>query len=225
MRSVRAMAILVFLGTLASAVIATGLAEQTEALAADTFDVFHSLAPNEFVQRGEIRILPNKTAEYQSIDAKGSPKLVDAGEQVPSADLYYTVMLRSQNSGAQHVLAVKRCRLNGEKKVDETFVLHETEGGSLFRVDYDAGKGSNCLKSPLADMPAFATKALVKSRVRGPAPELAVAASIDASTGKEKQPEPQKGFLAKYWYYLIPIALLLLLGGEEQPQQEGNTRR
>ncbi|KAJ1999220.1 hypothetical protein GGI04_004660, partial [Coemansia thaxteri] len=139
-----------------------------------------------------------------------------------SAELYYTVILRSQNSGARHVLSVKRCRLNGEKKADETFVLHETEGGSVFRADYNAGKGSNCLKSPLADTPSFATKALVKSRVRGPTPELAIAASIDASTGKEKQPEPQKGFLAKYWYYLIPIVLLLMFSGEE-PQQEAKS--
>ncbi|KAJ2743884.1 hypothetical protein GGI20_003392 [Coemansia sp. BCRC 34301] len=224
MHSLRAIAIWCFLVTLASAAVAAGLTEQVVELAIDTFDVFHSYAPNDFIQRGEIRVLQNQTAAYQPVGTKGSPKLADVSELGLHADLYYTVILRSQNSGTQHVLSVKRCRLNGERNADETFVLHETEGGSVFRVDYDAGKSSNCLKSPLADMPSFATKALVRSRVRGPTPELAVAASIDASTGKEKQPEPQKGFLAKYWYYLVPIALLLLLSGEE-PQQEGNARR
>ncbi|KAJ2334427.1 hypothetical protein GGH91_005700, partial [Coemansia sp. RSA 2671] len=163
------------------------------------------------------------TALYQSIAAKDSSKLVDAGKQALSADQYYTVVLRSQNSGAQYALAARRCRLNGEKKVDETFVLHETDSG-VFRVDYDAGKGSNCLKGSLDDVPTFVTKALVKRRVQGPTPQLAVAASIDASTGKEKVPEPEKGFLAKYWYYLVPLVLLLLLGGEES-QQEGNSRQ
>ncbi|KAJ2105378.1 hypothetical protein GGI16_002378 [Coemansia sp. S142-1] len=224
MRSVRAITILVFLSTLVFSVIATGLTEQTTTLTTDTFDVFHNLESKEFVQRGEIRVLQNETALYQSISAKDTPALLDAGKQVLSADHYYSVLLRSQNSGAQHVLAIKRCRLNGEKKVEETFVLHETEGGSVFRVDYDAGKGSNCLKGSLADVPKFVAKTLVKRRVQGPTPQLAVAASIDASTGKEKQPEPQKGFLAKYWYYLVPLALLLLLGGEE-PQPEGNARR
>ncbi|KAJ2055629.1 hypothetical protein GGI17_006586 [Coemansia sp. S146] len=224
MRSVRAITILVFLSTLVLSVIASGLAEQTATLTTDTFDVFHNLESKEFVQRGEIRVLQNETALYQSISAKDTPALLDASEQILNADHYYTVLLRSKNSGSQHVLAVKRCRLSGEKKVEETFVLHETKGGSVFRVDYDAGKGSNCLKGSLADVPTFVSKALVKKRVQGPTPQLAVAASIDASTGKEKQPEPQKGFLAKYWYYLVPLALLLLLGGEE-PQQEGNARR
>ncbi|KAJ2838268.1 hypothetical protein FBU31_000963 [Coemansia sp. 'formosensis'] len=224
MRSARAIAILVFLSTLVSSVIAAGLTEQTAVLTTDTFDVYHNLESKEFVQRGEIRVLQNETALYQSIGAKDTPKVADVSGKVLSADHFYTVLLRSQNSGAQYALAVKRCRLNGEKKVEETFVLHETKGGGLFRVDYDAGKGSNCLKGPIADMPTFVTKTLVKTRVQGPTPQLAVAASIDASTGKEKQPEPQKGFLAKYWYYLIPLALLLLLSGEE-PQQEGNARR
>ncbi|KAJ2888415.1 hypothetical protein IWW38_004942, partial [Coemansia aciculifera] len=193
MRSVRAIVILALLGTFVSVPRAAGLSEQAApALSRDTFDVFHALVPNELVQRGEIRVLENKTAVYQPIDAKSSPKIAYADKQDLDVGLYYTVMLRSQNSGVQHVLSVKRCRLNGAKKVDEAFVLHETEDGSLFRVDYDAGKSANCLKSPLADLPLFATKALVKSRVHGPTPELAVSANIDASTGKETQPEPQK---------------------------------
>ncbi|KAJ2728399.1 hypothetical protein IW152_005991 [Coemansia sp. BCRC 34962] len=223
MRGLRAIVILALLSTFLSSIVAAELTEQITIPTTDTFDVFHNLESKEFVQRGEIRVLQNETALYQPIGAKDSLKLVDTSEQTLSVDQYYTVVLRSQNSGAQYALGVRRCRLNGEKKVDETFVLHETEGG-VFRVDYDAGKGSNCLRGSLADVPTFVTKTLVRRRAQGPTPQLAVAASIDASTGKEKLPEPEKGFLAKYWYYLVPLVLLLLLGGEE-PQQEGNSRR
>ncbi|KAJ2526838.1 hypothetical protein EV175_007611, partial [Coemansia sp. RSA 1933] len=139
----------------------------------------------------------------------------------------YTVAVQAQNKDTSpFLIPIRRCRLNtAAKKLEETFVVHQTENGDVFRVDYDAGNSENCArKSDSKNEPVVLTRALVSTRLQGPAPKLAAAANIDMSTGKEVQPEPQKSFLAKYWYYLIPIVLMLMLGGEE-PQQEGNNRR
>ncbi|KAI8319974.1 hypothetical protein GQ54DRAFT_298968 [Martensiomyces pterosporus] len=213
MRSVQA-AVLLLLSTLAIAA------------ASETFEVYHNPSPNpgEFVQRGEVRIHDDGTAAYQPIGIHHPPTLPDVDDLAKNA-AQYSVILRSAKSGLQHILPVKRCRLNGDSKLEETFVLYEAEKGDVFHVDYDAGRSDNCLNGKAAVEPTFSTKVLLRRRAEGPTPKLAFAASIDVATGKEQKPEEQKSFFAKYWYYIVPMVLMLLLSGGEEPQQEGNARR
>ncbi|KAI9501936.1 hypothetical protein GGI25_000191 [Coemansia spiralis] len=201
-----------------SALLAAASSNEAEPAITQTLDVFHNLSPTDYIQRGELQLRADGTAQYHSVGMQQPPQLQGDFGADPSL---YTVVVRAKD--AQFVLPIKRCRLNAKKKLEETFVVHENEGG-VFHVDYDAGTGDNCLEKNRYEDPAWLTRVVVNRQVDGPVPVLAAAASIDASTGKEVQPEPQKSFLAKYWYYIIPIVLLLMLGGEE-PQQEGNTRR
>ncbi|KAJ2616282.1 hypothetical protein H4S08_000841 [Coemansia sp. RSA 1365] len=191
----------------------------------EKFSVFHNLQIGKYVQRGELELMDDGTAQYHSIGVQDPPHLTET-ESMPRDPTKYAVVLQSPQGKAQYVLPIDRCRLSGDDKAEETFVLHTTGLGSVFHVDYDAGKSANCLQknreSPVR--PVVFTRALLKPRAIGPTPKLAAVASIDATTGKEKQPEPQKSFLAKYWYYIIPLVLVLLFTGEE-PQQEGNARR
>ncbi|PIA15417.1 hypothetical protein COEREDRAFT_93227 [Coemansia reversa NRRL 1564] len=191
----------------------------------EKFSVFHNLQFGEYVQRGELQIMDDGTAQYQSIGVQDPPHLTDT-EIMPQDPTKYAVVLQSSKGKAQYVLPIDRCRLSDDDKTEETFVLHTAGLGSVFHVDYDAGKTANCLQknreSPVR--PVLFTRVLLRPRAIGPTPKLAAVASIDATTGKEKQPEPQRSFLAKYWYYIIPLVLVLLFTGEE-PQQEGNARR
>lgn len=193
---------------------------------AAVYDVYHNLeSSNEFIQRGELLIQQNGTAEYQSVSVNQPQKLEEVDEKMQDSS-YYTVVVRNQQK--QYVLPVKRCRLLGQTKIEEVFILHESTAagndGQVFHVDYDVGKSTNCQLSTGEKQQVssvFSTKAYLKKQVRGPLPKLAPAAVIDMSTGKEKEPEPQKSFLAKYWYYIVPVVLLLLVGGEDPQQQQG----
>ncbi|KAJ2082217.1 hypothetical protein H4R24_001738 [Coemansia sp. RSA 988] len=191
----------------------------------EKFNVFHNLDLGDYVQRGEVQLLDDGTAQYQSIGVQNPPQFTDT-DALSQDPAKYTVVLQSTQGKAQYVLPVDRCRLSGSDKTEETFVFHTTNLGNVFHVDYDAGETANCLqKSQESSVrPIVFTRALLKPRTIGPTPKLAAVASIDAATGKEKQPEQQKSFLAKYWYYIIPLVLVLLFTGEES-QQEGNTRR
>ncbi|KAJ2359431.1 hypothetical protein IWW50_005163 [Coemansia erecta] len=192
-------------------------------MATEKFDVFHDIDYAKFVQRGELHAINDGTAQYQPIGLQDPPQLSD----VDMKDLdssKYTVILRSQKSGARFVLPIQRCRLGSDQTADETFVMHATGSGDVFHIDYDAGSSANCHKYKGMATPAVHTKALLRTRAVGPTPKLNPAATIDTSTGKEHQPEPPKSFLAKYWYYIVPIVLILMLGGEDK-QEEGNTRR
>ncbi|KAJ2590487.1 hypothetical protein H4R99_007085 [Coemansia sp. RSA 1722] len=194
-----------------------------DSLVMDTLKVYDNLNPGQFTQRGEL--LLNDPVQYNPVAIQNAPIPDTDANSKTSDPSMYTVLLRSQNTDSQFALSLPRCRLNGEQAPKETFVVHLSQDGSLLHVDYSAGKSENCDKSQTpVDSPAFSTSVVVKRRVQGPAPELAMAASIDMNTGKEKEPEPQKSFLAKYWYYIVPIVLMLMLSGEE-PQKEGNTRR
>ncbi|KAJ1668496.1 hypothetical protein IW140_000328 [Coemansia sp. RSA 1813] len=206
--------------------------EQQAAAVSQTLDVFDNRKASKFMQRGELQLLTDGTAQYHSIGVQQPPQLpLSKVFFEPTTDpALYTVIVQPQNNAsARFILPIKRCRLSTDaKKLEETFVVHQTEKGDVFHVDYDAGKSENCVRKQEGRQsdkePVVFTRVLVSRQAQGPMPKLAAAANIDMSTGKEVQPEPSKSFLAKYWYYLIPIVLLLMLGGEE-PQQEGNNRR
>ncbi|KAJ1959076.1 hypothetical protein GGI12_004531 [Dipsacomyces acuminosporus] len=214
MRAIQATA-LFLLSTVAFATVAT---------AADTFEVYHNPNAVEFVQRGEVRVHEDGTATYQPISLHHPPSLANVGKNAKDP-AKYTVILRSAKTGSQHAVPIKRCRLNGGGKPEETFVLFETEKGDVFHIDYGAGKSDNCAKSKPASELDFSTKVRLEKRVDGAFPKLAFAANINAMTGKEQKPEEQKSFFVKYWYYIVPMVLMLLLSGGEEPQQEGNSRR
>ncbi|KAJ1736108.1 hypothetical protein LPJ61_000158 [Coemansia biformis] len=198
MRALRALAALVLL--VAAPVLAVD--EPRAAAARESFEVFHNANPGEFTLRGELQLLDDDTARYQPVSVHDPPRLADT-RGVPQSPAGYAVVLRSLKSGAQFVQPISRCRLHSDATAEETFVVHETEAGDVFRIDYDAGSHANCLKQnqgPFA--PAAHTTALLRRRAAGPVPRLAGAARIDAATGKEQQPDAPKSFIAKYWYYL-----------------------
>ncbi|KAJ2162859.1 hypothetical protein GGF46_000241 [Coemansia sp. RSA 552] len=218
----RALALLLLLlnaGVLADDDAETVVAPST----VEAFEVFHNPNPSEFVQRGELQLMSDGTAQYSPVGLQ-SPPLLSNSEVSESDSAEYTLVLRSLKSSAKYVLPVQRCRLNGDASAEETFVVYETEDGNVFHIDYDAGTSTNCQKGGLPVTPPVLTRALLRKRMPGPQPKLAAPPQIDTSTGKEQQAEPPKSFLAKYWYYLVPLAILLFMGGEE-PQQEGNSRR
>ncbi|KAJ2764842.1 hypothetical protein IWQ56_000490 [Coemansia nantahalensis] len=219
MRSLRVLLVLVLLG------VAVRAADQPAAAAAarESFEVFHNASPGKFTLRGELQILDDGTARYQPVSVHDPPQLPSA--DVPPQDpTTYAVVLRSLKNGAQFVRPISRCRLHGAD-TEETFVAHESEAGDVFHIDYDAGTRANCMapdRSPFA--PAAHSRALLRRRAAGPVPRLAEPVRIDAATGKEQAPEAPRSFIAKYWYYILPIVVLLLFTGEE-PQQEGGAQR
>ncbi|KAJ1943783.1 hypothetical protein FBU59_002800 [Linderina macrospora] len=194
--------------------------------ASETFDVYHNLNPSEFVQRGELRVLDDGTTAYQAVSIQHPPVLPTDEIALPDASKQYALVLRSSKTGSQYVLPVDRCRLGGQKKVDEVFIVHEDEQNEPFHIDYSAGSRESCkgglgVESNLE----FVTKIMLRKREVGAAPKLAFAATIDTATGKEQKPEEDKGFFAKYWYYIVPVMLLLLVSGDDGQQAEGNTRK
>ncbi|KAJ1957911.1 hypothetical protein EC988_000593 [Linderina pennispora] len=194
--------------------------------ASETFEVYHNLNPNEFVQRGELRVLDDGTAAYQAIGIQHPPVLPAADVPLSGPSKQYALVLRSPNTGAQHVLPVDRCRLSAQKKIEEVFIVHEDDQNVPFHIDYSAGSRDNCEEEKgMESDPEFVTKIMLKTRETGAVPKLAFAATIDTTTGKEQKPEEEKGFFAKYWYYIVPIMLLLMVSGDDGQQAEGNTRK
>ncbi|KAJ3384958.1 hypothetical protein HDU92_003309 [Lobulomyces angularis] len=97
----------------------------------------------------------------------------------------------------------------------DSFQLTKLFAGELHHIDYFIPT-STCLNEKAFNESNFSTPTLklVKqfkvSRPRSePLPEL----KEDGST-----PEPEKTFLQKYWYYLIPLAIILVTsGGDDKP--------
>ncbi|KAJ2306777.1 hypothetical protein IWW54_004632 [Coemansia sp. RSA 2705] len=183
------------------------LATDESPAAIETLEVFDDCAQSAYVRRGEIRVHGDGTAQYHKGDgtaqAHGGAEL-DEPQPQPGADAC-AVVVRA-GDGRRFVQTVARSRLGG----DETFVVHVGDG--VVRVDYGADKHG-----------AGASRVVVRRRAAGPEPRLGRAAAVDAA-GRERQAEAPKSFLAKYWYYIVPLVLILLLGGEE-PKEGGGAQR
>ncbi|CAE7120815.1 unnamed protein product [Rhizoctonia solani] len=134
-----------------------------------------------------------------------------------SPDARYDIALETQeNPDDWPRSSVKLCHLSAA--YEEFLTLHKTVSGDIFALDYhldSVPKNGVCPHKPAA-MYIASTDIQIKSPSPAFTPRLKVPPPI-GSDGQPTKPVPEKSFIQKYWMYIVPglIILLVLPAGPE----------
>ncbi|KAJ1549137.1 hypothetical protein HK096_000492, partial [Nowakowskiella sp. JEL0078] len=130
-------------------------------------------------------------------------------------NIFYTVVLKKKdNSGNFVTISERNVRLCSVQAggFQEFITIHLDSNDDIFHVDYDfaSEKCSNTNLSKKISKKALKPSVNVQRSDGGPKPVLDQLPELRPD-GQPQQP-PQS-WLQKYWYYLIPLAILLLMSG------------
>ncbi len=172
--------------------------------------LFIASQPDKMVSRGSIyydpftakstrmiEFIPEKDAE-QHLVSDQVLLVVKAGDQVVSNTTFH------------------RCALF---HADEMIHVYLDEVYKVFKVSHylTATEYKEC---PVSTTLFTKKPTLTLSKTQYPnRPVLSKLPEVDARTGQQVQPD-KRSFIQKYWMYIVPVLLMVLLGGgNEEPQQ------
>lgn len=211
--------------------------------------VFDDIPDTQWTQRGSLEL--NFDGVKKKVSLKFLTNVYEfTGEEVAafkrlvSTNGFYRVRIRNAESDGPWMMAsLPACVLNGNKFRD-TFHMFIDKSGDIIGFNYQAvSQNSNCDIASIGNE----IKVLSKSKVSIPAASQHLPESVPIKTmvgtssltpGKEnpstktsdvgsdddddsEENKPEPGFFRKYWYLLVPVALLSFLapapeaGGEQ----------
>jgi hypothetical protein len=208
--------------------------QQSETLATKTepfyIDLYHKFDSNaDFKPRGSILVRPR--TEHRSAQAS-----IISQNELSESDLK---SLKEQADDTYYLRAVSRKNKSGKndaQKVTETIVkscsLYASNLNDFLVVNLNAfnefisvnfyTSDPECINQPLEDSLShkFNTTVLIESSPLGPKPDTAtyIKRLEEERQNKLKEgKEDNRSFLAKYWIYIVPgVIILMMLGGPEQ---------
>jgi hypothetical protein len=207
------------------------LAIKTDPFYIDLYYKFNSNA--EFVPRGSILVRPK--TEYRSAQAS-----IIHQNELTESDLKSLASDRDKDGGTYYLKALYRRKKSdkneGKEKVTETIIkscslytsnlndfltvnlspLNDFISVNLYTIDPE------CTNPPSGEplSSRFNTTVLVETSPLGPQPDTAtyIKRLEEERQSKMKEGrEDNRSFLAKYWIYIVPgVIILMMLGGPEQ---------
>ncbi|KAK9767422.1 hypothetical protein K7432_002821 [Basidiobolus ranarum] len=173
--------------------------------------VWHKIeSQEEYIKRGEIvYTLKPKTAKY--ITDENSPQLKHSDNSL------YTVKvgsLRENEVEAVTFSSVKWCMLEASQFSDK-FTLHFDKEENFFHADYHPG-AHDCQQSNLGSDVIFNTSVELAKPYYELRPKLQ---RINQEELKQKETAENTNFFMKYWYIIVPVVLVLLVGGGDAPKE------
>jgi len=175
-----------------------------------SYQIMHKLSSQkDFIKRGDITLKSNKsqTGHYMGLESKDSA--IDA--KITDNDLYL-VEIRDTKGNVLSSSYTKACFLFDSEFKDEV-VLHVDGEGNVLFADYYSNS-SNCpseIKDSIPVGSEFKTSVRVLKSEQGQRPHLTPLKYYKREQAKKQMSE--KGFLGKYWMYILPVVLILLFTG------------
>jgi len=152
-------------------------------------------------------------------------------KRVAEEDGYYflTSTVKTQ-SGEQSFRTFSPARSLLESGLSDVLKVHLNPNGDIVAISYCMGRNDffslpHLLGTSRPPPQRFNTTVTVSHGEPGPMPDTApYLEKLEAERiAKERGDDPRdnRSFLAKYWMYIVPIALLVLLSGASNPEGEG----
>ncbi|KAF8605470.1 hypothetical protein BDV93DRAFT_521776 [Ceratobasidium sp. AG-I] len=176
-------------------------------------------APAPFTPKGTVLLTPNGPS-YAPAAAFRDELTTWAASNNPHAR--YEVALETEESpDTWPRSSVKLCYVTAAK--DEYFTMHKSVSGDVFALDYHLSsvpKDGACPSAP-ASLFIASTDIILKSPSPAFSPRLKTPPPLGAD-GQTIKPVVEKSFIQKYWMYIVPVLILLLVmpGGPEEGGQQ-----
>jgi len=184
-----------------------------------TLQLFHKFDTDpSFTKRAEITfVVTSGVGKYiaEVLSDNDKQRLVEGVGQ------FYQIKVVDQSTEREVISSVKACLLPSSKWNDK-LVLHLDENNDFFHADYYTEVGEcgvvDALEIPLASF--FSTKIRISRPYVGPKPQVLKAVPLKED-GKPVPKADETPWYQKYWYFIIPLIVLSLLPGPEEPQGGG----
>jgi len=211
----------------------------------DTFEIQHAFGSSDWSKRGHLTFTIDTVKKkiklkFGSSTHEFAPEEVSAFKRVMSENGFYRVRIQTL-AGEWMMASIPACMLAGNR-FREAFRFHTDKTGALLGFDYiPLAQISNCDSSSISSIKLLSKASASLPKDAHAVPLHAAAATeqtlmktagkgdvsadpSDEDNTEEKEAEP--GFIRKYWYVFIPLALMSVLApppeeGEQQQQQQG----
>nr|AQS22612.1 ER membrane protein complex subunit 10 [Pseudodiaptomus poplesia] len=137
-------------------------------------------------------------------------------------DQLYLLKVISEGSGFEHRTFGSACRLLEANLVDFLH-LHLDWRGNLAAVNLIVAPPS-VSKDEVADEKTFRTKVITNAMENGPAPDTAAYIQrVEEEKVRSKTGEggDNRSFLAKYWMYIVPVFIFMVINSAASPDNGG----
>lgn len=185
-----------------------------------SYTIEHAVLPGQWVPRGTVEI--TYSSQKQGGVVKFGPATLSVEEQTALqrnlASGYYSVRLRPMGGAApgQAVVgaSVRACQLVASG-FRELFVFHSDVYGRVAGLDYRTPT-VDCPNPARVATPSQPVPVLSKARTsfgrNGERPkQLERLQQPDPALSKEEEPQANQGFISRYWMYLLPAAIFMLI--------------
>jgi len=213
--------------------------------------VEHSVDGRTWSPRGSVALTIDMgkkqvALKFASNTYEMSDSEVAAFKDTVAADAFYKVRIRVEDGSNWMMASTPACSLLASR-FRETFRFHIDKAGSLLGFEYSPiVHARGCLASEVpanvkllskagAELPSEAHVVPITA-IGGANPQIpagadpsAIAAAQEAAATKgangegaeDEEAKPEPSFLQRYWYIVLPLALLSFFGPTEEPEQKG----
>ena len=211
-----------------------------------TFEVEHAFGESEsFTKRADIGI--RVVGDTPKVISRGEhqipSEMIEGFKELLGRNGLYKIRMRADpsNSSSPYVQAsIPSCKLQNSAW-KEDIVLHFASGdifpsttlvGLGYASPISAGIARTCDPKKIASNLPFKTKISVAEKsvaqsiplqAKGPRPVHLSKSDLGAAAVDSDKPggSQRQSFLMQYWYIILPIAVIALIGGGEEPKKKG----
>jgi len=196
-------------------------------------ELFHALDaahPDAFTPRGNVTISSLMSGTFQLVQQQLSGNERAQLKLLAEADKFYRLKaIITHNNGVKLTVLTssKACAFAKSQLNDVLWVSLDYAGSVLGIMQTVSGSETQCGKGTIIDSDSlddFNTDVFVKRSEMGNLPDTA---SFIQKMEREREARDRgevkdnRGFFAKYWIYIVPVAILLLLSGASPDANAG----